>query len=211
MSVAQVERADRTPSDEQSAEERVVAAALECFSRWGVAKTTSDDIARAAGISRATLYRVVPGGREVLFDLVLRHETARFFGTVAASLDDAVDLEELLVVGIHQAADFLLGHRALRVLIDQDPELVVPSFAIKGLDHVYEIAVGFTAPYLARFLGESSATRRRADWLVRQLISYVVTPARYVDLTDPSSVRAHVRAFVLPVLQSPRPRSPKES
>lgn len=211
MSVAQVERADRTLDDDQSSEARIVTAVLECISRWGVAKTTSDDIARAAGISRATLYRVVPGGREVLFDLVLRHETARFFGTVAARLDDAADLEDLLVIGIHQAADFLLGHGALRALLDQEPELVVPSFAVNRLDHVYEIAVAFTAPHLARFLGPSDATRRRADWLVRQLISYVVTPSPYLDLTDPGSVRAHVRAFVLPVLQSPVSPSPKES
>lgn len=211
MSVAQVERADRVLSDERTSEARIVAAVLECISRSGVAKTTSDDIARAAGISRATLYRAVPGGREVLFDLVLRHETARFFGTVAARLDDAADLEDLLVIGIHQAADFLLGHRALRALLDQEPELVVPSFAFNRVDHVLEIAVGFTAPHLARFLGASDTTQRRADWLVRLLISYVVTPSRYVDLTDPVSVRGHVRAFVLPVLQFPDPRSPKES
>lgn len=211
MSVAQVERADRVLSDERTSDARIVAAVLECISRSGVAKTTSDDIARAAGISRATLYRAVPGGREVLFDLVLQHETERFFGTVAARLDDAADLEDLLVIGIHQAADFLLSHRALRALLDQEPELVVPSFAFNRLDHVLEIAGGFTAPHLARFLGASDTTQRRADWLVRLLISYVVTPSRYVDLADPVSVRAHVRAFVLPVMQSPDPRSPKES
>lgn len=211
MSVAQVERSVRVVPEDQTTEARIVAAALECISRWGVAKTTSDDIARTAGISRATLYRTVPGGREVLFDLVLRHETARFFDTVAARLDDAADLEDLLVIGIHDAAEFLLGHRALRALLDQEPALVVPSFAFNRLDRVLEIAAGFTAPYLAKFIGAGSTTQRRADWLVRLLISYVVTPSRYLDLTEPASVRSHVRAFVLPVMQPADPRPPKES
>lgn len=37
--------------------ERLLRAAEECFGRFGVAKTTMEDVAKAASVSRATLYR----------------------------------------------------------------------------------------------------------------------------------------------------------
>jgi AcrR family transcriptional regulator len=45
-----------------SVEERVLDAAKVCIERWGMAKITIDDIANEAGVSRATLYRLFPGG-----------------------------------------------------------------------------------------------------------------------------------------------------
>src|SRR5689334_4111630 len=97
----------------EALEERLVAAMLECIGRWGVAKTTADDIARAAGVSRATLYRAFPGGKDVAFEALLRHELARFFELVEGRFADADTLEDLLVVGGVEASRFLLGHEAL--------------------------------------------------------------------------------------------------
>ena len=84
---AVADRPAATPAEQLEA--RIVEAMIDCISRWGVAKTTADDIARAAGISRATLYRVFPGGMDVAFDALVRHETARFFETVPARLAHA--------------------------------------------------------------------------------------------------------------------------
>ena len=49
--------------DRSSTRVRIVDAALRCLARQGIAKTTVDDIAREAGLSRATLYRAFPGGQ----------------------------------------------------------------------------------------------------------------------------------------------------
>ena len=73
----------------EALEERLVAAMLECIGRWGVAKTTADDIARAAGVSRATVYRAFPGGKDVAFEALLRHELSRFFTLVEGRFRDA--------------------------------------------------------------------------------------------------------------------------
>ena len=37
--------------------ERILEATFACVDRWGIAKTTVEDAAREAGVSRATLYR----------------------------------------------------------------------------------------------------------------------------------------------------------
>ena len=60
-------------------ERRVLDATKVCCERWGIAKVTIDDIAAEAGVSRATLYRMFPGGKDVLFDALRVHELEAFF------------------------------------------------------------------------------------------------------------------------------------
>jgi len=46
--------------------ERILEAGYACVARYGLAKTTVEDVARASGLSRATLYRYFPGGKDQL-------------------------------------------------------------------------------------------------------------------------------------------------
>ena len=55
-----------------------------CLARYGTAKTTVDDIARQAGVSRATIYRVFPGGRDEILAAVVDTEVARLFSALGA-------------------------------------------------------------------------------------------------------------------------------
>src|SRR2546421_10161061 len=80
-------------------EARLIDAMLGCMSRWGVTKTTLDDVARRAGCSRATVYRVFPGGKESLLEATVRSEVVRFLGIEAAALEACDELEDILVTG----------------------------------------------------------------------------------------------------------------
>jgi AcrR family transcriptional regulator len=180
-------------------EDRIVDAMLECIGRWGITKTTADDIARTAGVSRATLYRVFPGGKDVAFDALLRHETARFFEVVSQPLADAATLEDLVVTGLTEAARFVRDHAALQYLLAHEPERVLPTLAFQRLDGVFAIATAFTAPHLGRFLADDRVAPG-ADWVVRQFFSYTLIPTPSLDLTDEVAVRPFVRTYVLPAL-----------
>lgn len=183
-------------------EARVVDAMLECIGRWGLAKTTADDIARSAGISRATLYRAFPGGKDVAFDAVVRHETTRFFTTVTARLDSAAALDDLLVIGIVEAARFLQGHRALGYVLAHEPERVLPAFTFDRLEHTLAVATAFAAPHLARFIADREAASADAEWVVRILLSYALNPSPTLSLTDDASVRRFVTTYLMPALSS---------
>ena len=61
-------------------------AAAECYLRIGVARTTAADIARAAGISRATLYRRY-GSHEAIFLAVLTRESEAMAADARAHLE----------------------------------------------------------------------------------------------------------------------------
>ena len=186
-------------------EERFVDAMLECISRWGVAKTTADDIARAAGVSRATLYRVFPGGKDVALEALLRHELARFFALVDGRLRTAETLEDMLVVGAVDAAEFLFAHDALSYVLQHEPERVFPVVAMHRMNTGLAIATAFLAPHLGRFVADERLAREGAELVVRMLLSYAVDPSPSLDLTDPESVRRFVRTFVLPALTPKEP------
>jgi AcrR family transcriptional regulator len=47
-------------------DQHIVSAALSVFARYGVSKTTMNDIAAEAGVSRQTLYNAFPGKTELL-------------------------------------------------------------------------------------------------------------------------------------------------
>lgn len=183
-------------------EARIVEAMLDCIGRWGVAKTTADDIARTAGVSRATMYRAFPGGKGVAFEALLQHEARRFFELVTTRLDAARTLEDLVVAGALEAASFLSHHQALRYVMAHEPQLVMPWFAFHRLEPALRISTSFTAPHLRRFLPDDHTARTRAEWLVRILLSYAAHPAPWLDLTDEASVRRFVTIYVLPVLSA---------
>jgi len=208
---------------------RVIAAALRCMGRFGLSKTTVDDIAREAGLSRATVYRVFPGGREEIVRATIALELERFFDELAERLEVADGLEDRLVGAMTSAADQLARHEALGFLLAHEPELVLPRVSFGALDQVLAVTGAFLAPYLGDWLQPEDA-RRVGEWVTRLVLSHVVCPAGAAGLSAPEPVgwrsgrggelalqaaalgddeaRRLVRQFVLPgleVLMSARP------
>ena len=183
--------------------ERILDGALRCIARWGVGKTSLDDVAREAGCSRATVYRVFPGGKDALLEAVAAAEVAKFFASLDRRLSDAESLEDLLVVGISEAARALNAHPALQVLLAHEPEVVLSHLAFHQADEVLQAVSAFAAPHLARFLGDHDESVRAAEWVARIVLSYTTNPTSAVELEDPESVRRLVAKFVLPGLLTP--------
>jgi AcrR family transcriptional regulator len=194
-------------------ERRLVEAALRCVARWGFAKTTVDDIAREAGISRATTYRTFPGGKERLVQTVLHHEVGRLFHEAETEAAAAASLEELLCTGITLAMRMLTQHEALTYLLAHEPEAVLPHFAFHRLDPLLAYAAELSRPHLERFLPEGEV-RPLAELVARLVLSYSFNPSGAVDPRDPASVRRLVRTYLLPTAPVPerseRPHDPTE-
>jgi AcrR family transcriptional regulator len=66
--------------------ERIVLAALKCFERLGIQRTTMEDIAKAAGVSRKTVYRLFENKTSLVAE-VAAHETAAVCAAAFARLD----------------------------------------------------------------------------------------------------------------------------
>lgn len=99
----------------------LLAAALRVFERYGVRKTTLEDIAKEAGVSRSTVYRAV-GTKADIQDALTREHLTRFFTDLDRLVPKGTPLTEALV-SIQRLA--LLNMEANPVtprLVDYEPE-----------------------------------------------------------------------------------------
>ena len=180
---------------------RIIDATLACLARHGTIKTTVDDIARQAGVSRATVYRAFPGGRDEILAAVVDTEMARLFSALGVRLGEATDLAEALVSGIVEASTRVQRHVALAYLVEHEPEVVLGHLAFDESDRLLATASRFTAPFLARWMSSNEAGRV-AEWATRIVLSYAVAPSATLDLTDVDDARHLVETFVLPGIAS---------
>jgi AcrR family transcriptional regulator len=175
---------------------------VRALARWGVARSSLDDIAKEAGCSRATVYRAFPGGKDTLLLAVVADEVDRFTAGLRSVLAGADTLEDLLVAGMTFAVRTLTGHDVLQLVLAHEPELVLPHVSFGGLDRFLAGASQLAAPPLRRFMDDELALRT-GEWLTRLVLSHTLSPSSTADLTDPGSTRAFVRSYVLPGLASP--------
>jgi AcrR family transcriptional regulator len=108
-------------------DDEVLDAARGCLLAVGVRRTTLTDVARAAGLSRPTLYRRWPDLRRLVADVTAREwrDTVRsaLDGSESAGVDGSLDgLVERLVHCVRALRELPL----LRKIIEVDPELLLP-------------------------------------------------------------------------------------
>jgi AcrR family transcriptional regulator len=164
--------------------------------RWGLAKTTVEDAARAAGVSRATVYRYFPGGRDELVSAVVHWEFARFFLRLYEEVQDAETLEEVMERGLIFAHKAILEHEVLQRILQTEPEILLPRMTVEAND-THNMVAAFLTPYLVRHgMAEGTDLERAADFLARMVLSYIGSPGRW-DLNDPEQVARLVRAELL--------------
>ncbi len=98
-------------------EDRVLDAVLECSQRWGYERMTIDDVVERSGVSRATIYRLFPGGREVLFEALRVRELDRFFADLRAEVETADTLDDIVVRAVVGATRALRDDEHLATML----------------------------------------------------------------------------------------------
>lgn len=94
--------------------DQVLAGARQVFMADGFEGASVDDIARAAGVSKATLYSYFPDKR-LLFMEVAHAECARMAAATMAQIDDAHPPRQVLMLVARQLVAFLLSDFAQQV------------------------------------------------------------------------------------------------
>src|SRR5207245_255860 len=176
--------------------ERILEAAYECVARYGLGKTTVEDVTRAARLSRATVYRHFPGGRDQLMREVIAWETGRFFGRLAEAVAGAPDFAHLLeeaLVFAHRAVE---EHEVLQKVLQTEPERLLPQLTVES-ERILVFIRRFLVPYLEREeLREGIDAEQAADYVARMLFSFIGNQGRW-DLTDGAQVAQLVRTELL--------------
>ena len=176
--------------------ERILAAAVRCAARNGVQRFSLEDVANEADLSRATIYRQFPGGRDQLVQEAATWEVARFWAKVAEGIEAEATLEDRLTVGIVTGAE-LIRQSPIMANLGED-EVAELSTALRPSEPlVHEVIRSYLRNLLER---EDQAGRLRpgtdlseaADYLTRMVLSVLSAPVGR-DLTDATAVRELVR------------------
>lgn len=182
---------------------RVLDAASEEFSLVGIRRTTMEDVARRAGVSRVTVYRHV-ANKEALVELVLRREFQRYAIRYLADMQEADSAVDRIVHGYLDTLQAIRRNPLLSKLLAVELDQLVASMA-GSAEHVLSLARMFVAHLLraeqaAGEIADHIDADVVADLMVRLAVSYVLIPSEVVDLDDDEETLAMVRAFLLPML-----------
>ncbi len=178
-----------------SLEIRVLEATKSCLERWGFAKLTIEDIANEARVSRATIYRMFPGGKDVLFEAVRVRELEEFFDDLRGEVAGADSLEDLLVRTVVTATRRLREDKHLALMLAAEPGTVLSQLTSAGVPRIIRMATTFLVPFADPYLRREQSIAV-IDVLSRLTISYFLAPSDVVDLGDEASARAFVAPFI---------------
>lgn len=179
-----------------SVEVRVLDATKACCERFGFAKVTVDDIAAESGVSRATIYRMFPGGKDVLFEALRVRELEEFFAVLRDRVAGASTPEDVLVRTVVAATEELRADVQLATMLASEPGVMLSQLTVDGVPRIIRFATAFLSPFVEPHLGRARA-RAVIDVMSRLTISYFLAPSDAVDLGDEDSARA----FLVPLLR----------
>ncbi|MGI5158955.1 TetR/AcrR family transcriptional regulator [Microbispora sp. CA-102843] len=196
-----VERVD----DMDETRARILDAAYEQFCRMGIRRSTVEDVARRAGVSRITVYRRF-ATKDVLVEHVVRREFRRYFDQFLIDIEQADTAADRVVLGFVSSLRAIRSNPLIGGLIAAEPDLLVPSMISDG---------GRTLATVRRFVAGQLRSEQRAgnvssdmdtdlvaELMVRVSASFLAIPSLVVDLDDDEQLSAVARQFLVPMLEA---------
>ncbi|HLY82037.1 MAG TPA: TetR/AcrR family transcriptional regulator [Acidimicrobiales bacterium] len=170
---------------------RILDAAIDCFTQFGNAKTSLNDVARVSGLTRQTIYRHFPG-RSGLLEAVDQLEDQRLRLEVAAIGQRSRSFEDFVAGLVRTQVALAQRYGTRQHLIELDRGLFQALF----LSHERKIARlrEMVAPQLELAwrrgeLHDAVRLDEAAEWVAISLAGVTsLTTATSFDLDDPVSV-----------------------
>lgn len=191
--------------------ERFLDAAEACYLRFGLAKTTVEDVAQAAGVSRATVYRHFKNRDELVLAVVSR-EAARLAAEAELRLRRFDDVGSWLVEGMLFCLEEIPRRPLLAMLVV--PEGVgLASRLVLTSQQLLEIGADLLRPIFepareAGLLQESVELEALMEWVLRILLSYLTVPSHLAQSKE--KMRHLLQVMILPAVMKPVGHSQRE-
>jgi AcrR family transcriptional regulator len=150
----------------------------------GVRRTTLTDVARRAGVSRMTVYRLVPDVNTLILEVMTRDLGAVLAEAEAAAQRRRTARSRLAAVVV-EVCRRLPREPLLRRVLDVDPELLLPYLTDRW-GATQRLAIGHLRRLVAEGQAEGSVRRGDADAIARMLVllatPYVVSTGLLADM-----------------------------
>lgn len=174
------------------AAERILDAAERLFAEHDPASVGMNEIARAAGCSRATLYRYFES-RDALHTAYVHRWANALYRELTQRLAGMDDPAERLVAGITESLALVRGNPALASWFTENGPQIGATMAAQS-----DVITVLVASFLSALgTDDSAAAQQRARWVVRVVTSMLSFPGR-----DAEDEREMLAQFVVPVVVS---------
>ncbi len=184
---------------------RVLDAAFEQFCRMGVQRSTMEDVAKRAGLSRITVYRRF-ATKDTLVEHVVRREYRRYFDRFLTEIKQAETVADRVVLGFVSSLRAIRGNPLIGGLIAAEPGLLASSMitdAGRTLATVREFVAGqLRREQHAGTVAAGLDVEVVAELMVRVSASFLAIPSRVVDLDDDEQLAALARRYLVPMLEA---------
>ena len=179
-----------TATRTEVAADRILDAAEQLFTQRDPVSIGMNEIARAAGCSRATLYRYFEN-REVRRTAYVHREAYRLSREIKRRIDGVCDPRERLIASIAVTLRMVRESPALAswFAITRPPiggDIAGHSEVITALAAAFVNSLG---------AGDPATIERRARWVVRVITSLLMFPGQ-----DEADERAMIEEFVVPIV-----------
>lgn len=190
--------------DEDLTRTRLLDAAYEQFCRTGIQRSSMEEIARRANLSRITLYRKFDT-KDTLVDQVLLREIRRYFIRFLDDISRADSAADRVVAGFVSSLHAIRTNPLIGGLLDAEPTLLAGSVVGNGEEMLATVR-HFVAGQLrheqeAGTISGELNTDLVAEMMVRVSASFLMFPSRLVDLDDDAQLTTVARQFLVPMLE----------
>lgn len=194
------------PQDSEAAQAHFIDAAEACFERYGVVKTTMEDIAKGAGVSRPTVYRHFADRDSLLLAVVMRRSRS-LIGKAQAFMRQHERFEDQLVEGLLFMVKIGRKDPFIRLLVSPE-HLDMAQQLLGATEAVVDLTQELWEPILAEAaaggeLNPDLDRREIARWLTHVKLIMV---GRFDLAVDEDEIRNMLRIFLAPAfLPAPVP------
>lgn len=184
----------------------VLDAAAQRLASHGIADTTVDDVAEAAGVSRATIYRYV-GAKDEIIQAVIAREADNVLTETAAAISVAATAHEAIAGAVSAALTSIAANPLLARLTSRDLRETLPFITTDSralADHSIAILsdVMRTSPDLNL---EDASIEPAIEESTRFVLAHLTTPRSNGTRLSAGDAGARAAQLIAPML-APEPR-----
>ncbi len=196
------------PNSDDEGENRIIDAALVQFEKVGIKKTTIEEVARQAGVDRATVYRRI-GSRDDLVHAVMNREIMAVLAEVAEIPDRHDALADLTADIFITVITRWRTHPLAARLLALEPERVLSKLTTDS-ESVFTMCVSATAAALEQaaqrgLLDSGTDLITRAEIVCRIVHSMILSPHGVVPLETDEELAAFAHTYLVPIITGPVP------